>query len=211
MDHTTRVAGPASVQLLAASKPQASQQSAATAAATKYTVRSGDTLSSIAQHYYHSAAKWPVLYWNNRHELRWADVIDPGEVLNIPADPTHIPRPPTQLGPSYTPRHATATAAPAQAAPAAPAQTTAVDTSYTGAYPGGAFGACVVARESGGDSQIWNASGHYGLYQFSYSTWVAYGGSASEFGHASVAEQNAVFANALARGGEDNWAPYDGC
>jgi len=26
-----------------------------------------------------------------------------------------------------------------------------------------------------------------------------------------VAEQNQVFANALAAGGESNWAPYDGC
>ena len=44
-----------------------------------------------------------------------------------------------------------------------------------------------------------------------YGTWVAYGGSPSAFGHASVAEQNQVFENAMARGGEDNWAPYDGC
>jgi Transglycosylase-like domain len=56
-----------------------------------------------------------------------------------------------------------------------------------------------------------NSSGHYGLYQFSYSTWVAYGGAPSEFGDASVAEQNAVFATAMSEGGEDNWAPYDGC
>jgi soluble lytic murein transglycosylase-like protein len=69
----------------------------------------------------------------------------------------------------------------------------------------------VIARESGGNPQIMNATGHYGLYQFSESTWIAYGGSAADFGHASVAEQNQVFANALAAGGESNWAPYDGC
>jgi hypothetical protein len=79
------------------------------------------------------------------------------------------------------------------------------------ATPGGAFGACVIARESGGNAQIMNSTGHYGLYQFSESTWVKYGGSAADFGHASVAEQNQVFANALAAGGESNWAPYDGC
>jgi hypothetical protein len=28
---------------------------------------------------------------------------------------------------------------------------------------------------------------------------------------ASVAEQNRVFANALAQGGQSNWFPYDGC
>jgi Transglycosylase-like domain len=68
-----------------------------------------------------------------------------------------------------------------------------------------------VARESGGNAQIMNASGHYGLYQFSESTWVAYGGNPADFGHASVAEQDQLFATALAEGGESNWAPYDGC
>jgi soluble lytic murein transglycosylase-like protein len=82
--------------------------------------------------------------------------------------------------------------------------------SPSGAY--GSFQACVIARESGGNPQVMNASGHYGLYQFSYSTWVAYGGSPADFGHASVAEQDRVFANAMATpGGESNWAPYDGC
>ena len=30
-------------------------------------------------------------------------------------------------------------------------------------------------------------------------------------GNASVAEQNQVFANALAAGGQSNWSAYDGC
>jgi Transglycosylase-like domain len=88
--------------------------------------------------------------------------------------------------------------------------------------PGGSFGnvnpkdysgfqACVIARESGGNSQVMNSSGHYGLYQFSSSTWQAYGGSAADFGHASAAEQTRVFDNAMAQGGQSNWSPYDGC
>ena len=56
-----------------------------------------------------------------------------------------------------------------------------------------------------------NSSGHYGLYQFSASTWAAYGGNPADFGNASVAEQNQVFDNAIAAGGQSNWAPYDGC
>ena len=71
--------------------------------------------------------------------------------------------------------------------------------------------ACIIARESGGNPGAWNASGHYGLYQFSYSTWVGSGGTAADFGHASVAEQNQVFANAVAARGYSDWAPYDGC
>ena len=69
----------------------------------------------------------------------------------------------------------------------------------------------MVARESGGNPQVMNSTGHYGLYQFSASTWAAYGGNPADFGNASVAEQNQVFANALAQGGQSNWAPYDGC
>jgi hypothetical protein len=76
---------------------------------------------------------------------------------------------------------------------------------------GGSFQSCVIARESGGNSQVMNSSGHYGLYQFSAATWAAYGGSPSSFGHASVAQQNQVFNNAIAAGGQSNWAPYDGC
>lgn len=225
--HTTTVpAGfrkaPTPAELLAASRQTARQKQAAKIPAT-YTVRSGDTLSGIAKHIYKNPAAWPVLFWANHSKLKWADVIDVGQVLKVPADPKRIPAPPRHLGPvRYVPKHAApqpkvstdaddqapvqqAPAPPAPPAPAAPAA------GWSGAYPGGSFGACVVAAESGGNPDVWNASGHWGLYQFSESTWEAYGGSAADFGSASVAEQNQVFANALAQGGQDNWAPYDGC
>jgi len=170
-----------------------------------YRVRPGDTLSSIAAHVYRNRADWPVIYWRNHRQIRWANQINAGQVLHIPAKPARVPHAPTRLGPP----------APAPApspAPSSGAGTTPVEVArYSGTYPGGAFGACVVARESGGNPQIMNASGHYGLYQFSAGTWAAYGGNPADFGHASVAEQNQVFANALAAGGESNWAPYDGC
>lgn len=202
--------GGKSAHLLASSKPATSHKAAPV---HSYTVRAGDSLSAIAGRFYHNADAWPVIYYGNRDKIRWANDINIGQVLTIPAKPAHIPRPPAQLSPrTYTPRHARS--APVTADAGTTTTTTAVSTSgyYGGGpYPGGAFGACVVARESGGNAQIWNASGHYGLYQFSESTWIAYGGSAAEFGHATVAEQNAVFATALAEGGQDNWAPYDGC
>ena len=67
------------------------------------------------------------------------------------------------------------------------------------------------ARESGGNYQATNAGGYYGAYQFSASTWAAYGGNPADYGNASAAEQDQVFANAMAQGGQSNWAPYDGC
>jgi hypothetical protein len=69
----------------------------------------------------------------------------------------------------------------------------------------------VIARESGGNAQVMNGSGHYGLYQFDATTWAANGGNPADFGRASVAEQNKVFANAYAASGTAPWAPYDGC
>jgi hypothetical protein len=110
------------------------------------------------------------------------------------------------------PRHAKPAPAAAQSASAAPAPAMPITTSSVGGgWPGGAFGTCVVERESGGNPNVWNASGHWGLYQFSASTWAKYGGNPADFGRAGVAEQEQVFMNALAQGGEFNWAPYDGC
>jgi hypothetical protein len=221
--------GPSSAQLLSAieqaTQHTATQHTAARHAASagqlsSYTVRSGDSLSAIAERTYHNQDAWPVLYWANRNTIHWANVIEPGQVLRIPVMPARIPDPPGTLGPAPAP--AAETEAPAAATPASPAPEVAQSTAdqstadqstsgYSGGAPGGSFGQCVIARESGGNSQVMNGSGHYGLYQFSASTWAAYGGSSADFGHASVAEQNQVFANALASGGQSNWSAYDGC
>jgi LysM repeat protein len=173
-----------------------------------YKVRHGDSLSSIAVRLYHDRADWPVLYWRNHRRIHWADDIYAGQVLRVPAKPAHTPAPPATLSAQPAPQVPSAPEVPPQVTggPAAGSVTAASD-----GTPGGAFGACVIASESGGNPQVMNSTGHYGLYQFSESTWVKYGGNAADFGHASVAEQNQVFANALAAGGESNWAPYDGC
>jgi LysM repeat protein len=198
---------------------QARQAKPSSAFPTTYTVQPGDSLSAIAGRFYHNQAAWPVLYWRNRGEIRWANDIEVGQELRIPAEPATIPAPPAQLSPppitttaAFTPKHASTAPVRAQSdsapPPAAPAP---AGPAPSGPWPGGAFGNCVVERESGGNPDVWNASGHWGLYQFSESTWIEYGGSATSFGNASVAQQEAVFMNALAQGGEFNWAPYDGC
>jgi LysM repeat protein len=215
-------------QLTAATRQASVKQTATSGLPTWYTVQPGDTLSSIAGRFYGNSAAWPVLYWRNHGKIHWANDIEAGQQLRIPHEPARIPQAPAQLeAPAppaahttadYKPRHSgkvhTPTYTPEQSsAPSqAPEQASAPSsTTVTSGIPGGAFGQCVVARESGGNPQVMNSSGHYGLYQFSASTWAEYGGNPADFGHASVAEQNQVFANALARGGEFNWAPYDGC
>ena len=210
---TTHKAAVSVARVLSAKKATAAKKTAASQPA-KYTVRSGDTLTSIARNVYHSAAAWPVLYWANHSQIHWANDISTGQVLNVPVKPAKIPAAPSQLGPAPAPAPvqapkadpapaSTEQAAPAQSAPVAQAAST-----YTGS---GSLQQCIISHESGGNSQVMNSSGHYGLYQFSASTWAAYGGNPADFGKASVAEQNQVYDTAIAQGGASNWTAYDGC
>ena len=210
-------------QLLASIRESAAQKPAAKTATKKYTVKSGDSLSAIAKREYSESAAWPVIYYANRGQIKWANVISAGQKLTIPAKPAKIPAAPSQLGPvapAPAPAPVHTESAPVshsgstESAPAASSSSSSSSSSSTQAatYSGGSgFQSCVISRESGGNSQVMNSSGHYGLYQFSQGTWEAYGGSASDFGHASVSEQNQVFNNAIAKGGESNWSAYDGC
>lgn len=167
------------------------------------TVQPGDSLSGIAKRDCGKTGDWTGLYMGNRKVVGPdPDFIVPGERLILDCTERNMPvQAPVRVAYKQTQQAASST-------------TDTVQASYGGnvnpnSYSG--FQQCVITRESGGNSQVMNSSGHYGLYQFSASTWEAYGGSAADFGHASVAEQNRVFANAMAQGGQSNWSPYDGC
>jgi hypothetical protein len=189
----------------------------AAAADATYTVRGGDSLSAISGRLFGSASVWPRFYAANKGVIGVnPNFIKPGQLLRrllstpaqaqaaLPAPPPPAPAPVQAASDQQAP----ASSGGQQPAPQQPAPTI---TLTGGSWPGGAFGNCVVQRESGGNPNVMNASGHYGLYQFSASTWAAYGGNPGSFGNASVAEQEQVFMNALARGGQSNWSPYDGC
>jgi LysM repeat protein len=199
--------GAVAERLLSVTRPTAKRNSARPA---KYTVKSGDTLSAIAKRFYRDPDFWPALYWANHSQIQYANQIQVGQVLTIPVKPAKVPSPPSALEPASAPVPSTAgtPAATAQVAPAqvAPAQVASISTAGDSS-----FQQCVIAQESGGNSQVMNSSGHYGLYQFSASTWAEYGGDPADFGDASVAEQNQVFDNAVAAGGQSNWSAYDGC
>jgi nucleoid-associated protein YgaU len=49
-----------------------------------YTVRSGDTLSAIADEFYGDPAKFRIIFAANREVIDDPDVIVPGQVLRIP-------------------------------------------------------------------------------------------------------------------------------
>jgi hypothetical protein len=207
-----------------------------------YTVRKGDTLSSISRLVFGSAEKWPWLYGANEQMIGVdPDVIQPGQHIQ-----EVLASKPEYGAAVQSVNHARRVSAEARrridgkvwgvtygypnkcgdgdgdgwdvncATSSASGHTArlhsagAVDV-HVNTAGRGSFEQCVISRESGGNSQVMNSSGHYGLYQFSESTWEAYGGSAGSFGHASPSEQRRVFLNAMAQGGQSNWSPYDGC
>jgi LysM repeat protein len=198
-------------QLVANFREAAAKQAAAKSVSKSrtYKVKAGDSLSKIAQHYYSESAAWPVIYYANRHSIKSVNEISVGQTLTIPAKPAKIPAAPA--APAAPVTAAPVSASHVSTSSAAPAQVTSTAQPASTYSGGSGFQSCVISRESGGNSQVMNGSGHYGLYQFSEGTWEAYGGSASSFGSASVAQQNQVFNNAISQGGESNWSAYDGC
>ena len=177
------------------------------------TVRAGDTLSSISQHEYGSAADWPALWWINKHSVPDPGMIRVGQRLRLsgwhPVRPwltraalAAIPAPPPV---SASPSQPASTAA-ATGAGQAPAQSPGT---YSAAP--GSFQSCVIQSESGGNAQAVNSSsGAGGLYGFLPSTWQALGFSGLPQ-NASVSVQNAAFAKEYAQSGASAWAAYDGC
>jgi len=75
---------------------------------TYYTVRSGDTLSGIAENYYHDASDWQWLYHENDKTIADPNLIYPGQSLFVPADPPanySLPGTTTSTT-NYVPKHA---------------------------------------------------------------------------------------------------------
>jgi LysM repeat protein len=174
-----------------------------------YTVRAGDTLDGIAAEFDTTAASLA-----QANHLVNANAILAGQVLQVGgqganspalnlasvASPRPAPPPRRSSSPARSARHPRTITSTSDATGRAGAST-----SFS------SLEACVIRAESSGNPQVVNAFGYWGLFQFSKSTWVEYGGSPSEFGKASAAEQEAVFAIAIADGGAFNWTLYDGC
>ena len=175
------------------------------------TVRPGDSLSSISQREFGSASSWPALWWANRHSVHNPSVIQAGERLVVPGSHKVKPwltRAALTAIPAAAPAPVAAPAAPSAAAGAVTSAAPVQQASYSGS---GGFQSCVIQRESGGDAAAVNASsGAGGLYGFLPSTWQSLGHSGLPE-NASVAEQNAAFAQEYAQSGGGAWSAYDGC
>lgn len=165
---------------------------------SSYTVISGDTLSHISARFCGTSRDFRSLA--SASKISNPDRIMVGQKIKLDC---HAPV--TALA-----------AAPVQQAPAPVQQAPAAVTSATVGTAGmGAFEACVIAAESGGNPEAVNpSSGAGGLFQFLPSTWAALGYAGSYPGGAQTAPasvQEAAFAKAYAESGTAPWAPYDGC
>ena len=171
---------------------------AAHQAPAQYTVKSGDSLSSIARHEYGSAAAWPALWWVNRHKVHDPEMIRVGQRLTLS---------------SWHPRKAWLNRAALAAIPAsAPALPVSAPTPAAGAAPvpassGGVNWSAVAACESGGNWSTSTGNGFYGGLQFTEGTWLANGGGqyASSADLATPAQQVAVAERVLASQGIGAW------
>lgn len=175
-----------------------------------HTVASGDTLSGIASGAYQQAGCWPGIYRASKKVIGSdPDVIVPGQQLRVPRGCDT--RPVMAAKPAITTMAAAAVNKPA-VHHSSSRQSQSLSGGSGGSYAvSSSFQACVIRAESGGNAQVMNSSSHYGLYQFSYSTWVAAGGAPSLFGHASAAYQTTIFWKAYGLWGVSPWRPYDGC
>ncbi len=149
---------------------------------THYKVKSGDTLSGIAEHYYHKAADWQWLYRENDKTISDPNMIYPGQTLFVPSDP-----PANFTLNSYVPKHAK---------PATPVVTTSSSHDSDSDSSGSHSGTAVVQSASQGSSSRTGSTGSHtgslsgtlgcsGLEQL----WDAAGGNPS---HAFMAAEIAM-------------------
>jgi nucleoid-associated protein YgaU len=72
-------------ELLSAVDKNVEDKPASSAAGNRmYTVKSGDTLSAIANHFYNDASQYMKIFEANKNLLSSPDKIAPGQVLTIP-------------------------------------------------------------------------------------------------------------------------------
>jgi len=171
---------------------------AAHQAPAQYTVKAGDTLSSIARHEYGSAAAWPALWWVNRHKVHNPEMIRVGQRLTLSSWHPHK---------AWLNRAALAAVPASASAPPVSASAPAAGAAPVPASSGGVNWSAVAACESGGNWSTNTGNGFYGGLQFTEGTWLANGGGqyASSADVATPAQQIAVAERVLASQGIGAW------
>ena len=171
---------------------------AAHQAPAHYTVKAGDTLSSIARHEYGSATAWPALWWVNRQKVHNPEMIRVGQRLTLSSWHPHK---------AWLNRAALAAIPASAPAPPVSAPAAATGTWSAPAPSGGVNWSAIAACESGGNWSASTGNGFYGGLQFTEQTWLGYGGGqyAPSANLATPAEQIAVAQRVLAGQGIGAW------
>src|SRR3984957_9739911 len=154
---------------------------AAQVKSSHYTVRSGDTLSNIAQRFYNKAADWGYIAHENAKTVHNPNLIFAGESLYIPAN---VPAD-YKLADYYTPKHA----APAPAVTEAASVRTTSSSSSSHHSSGGS--SAVVVQSAGHGSSGGSSGGLSGTLSCSglEELWRSAGGNPSDaFMAAEIAE-----------------------
>jgi hypothetical protein len=154
---------------------------AAQVRSSHYTVRSGDSLSKIAEHFYDKAADWGYLYHENAKTVSNPNLIFAGENLYIPAN---VPAD-YKLAGYYTPKHA----APAPAVTETASVNTSSSSSSSHHSTGGS--STVVVQSASHGSSGGSSGGLSGTLSCSglEQLWTSAGGdSADAFMAAEIAE-----------------------
>ena len=162
-------------------------------ASRTYTVRAGDSLSSIAQHFYDNPADWTWIYHANESVVHNPNDIYVGEVLKIPAGPT-----------SYVPKHAKTSTTLTSSATKLSGTLSCSGLEALWEAAGGshteAFTAAEIAMaESGGNQYALSPTDDYGYWQIN----ASHGPAMATFN----AIGNAKAAIAISDDGHD-WAPW---
>jgi LysM repeat protein len=166
-------------------------------------VESGDYLDKIAKA---NGTTFQRLFYANT-EIADPDVIYPGQKLRIPkADEQLAERA------LPTPAPVAVDVPVAQSAPAAPAPTASPAPAPVAAptVAGGSVWDQLAVCESGGNWAINTGNGYYGGLQFSYSTWLGYGGGAyAPTANLATREQQIAIAEKVLAG--QGWGAWPAC
>jgi LysM repeat protein len=172
-----------------------------------YTVKPGDTLSTIANKAYGSRSDWPALWWTNRHKVGNPDAIVVGQRLRLSTWHSHKPWLVRAAMAASTPPAPVASSASAQTPSSLPATSSAPSYSASSSSAGGVNWDAIAACESGGNWSTNTGNGFSGGLQFTQGTWDANGGGqyASTAAGASRSQQIAVAQRVLASQGIGAW------
>jgi LysM repeat protein len=162
-------------------------------ASRTYTVRAGDSLASIAEHFYGNPADWSWIYHANESVVHNPNDIYVGEVLKIPAGST-----------SYAPKHAKTSTTLTSSATKLSGTLSCSNLEALWEAAGGshteAFTAAEIAMaESGGNQYALSPTDDYGYWQIN----ASHGPAMATFN----AIGNAKAAIAISDDGHD-WAPW---